>query len=37
MEVDRATNELYVADGYFNYRVVVFDADTGVFKRRRLP
>jgi DNA-binding beta-propeller fold protein YncE len=27
------TNELYVADGYGNHRVVVFDADTGVFKR----
>jgi hypothetical protein len=22
-----------VADGYFNHRVVVFDADTGAFKR----
>ena len=29
----RKTNELYVADGYFNHRVVVFDADTGKFKR----
>ncbi len=27
------TNELYVADGYGNRRVVVFDADTGAFKR----
>jgi len=27
------TNELYVADGYGNHRVIVFDADTGVFKR----
>jgi DNA-binding beta-propeller fold protein YncE len=27
------TNELYVADGYGNHRVAVFDADTGVFKR----
>jgi DNA-binding beta-propeller fold protein YncE len=33
MVVDPATNELYVADGYFNHRVVVFDADTGAFKR----
>jgi hypothetical protein len=33
MVVDPATNELYVADGYFNHRVVVFDADTGKFKR----
>jgi DNA-binding beta-propeller fold protein YncE len=29
----RKTNELFVADGYFNHRVVVFDADTGKFKR----
>ena len=28
-----ATNELYVADGYGNHRVIVFDADTGAFKR----
>jgi DNA-binding beta-propeller fold protein YncE len=27
------TNELYVADGYGNHRVAVFDADTGVFRR----
>jgi hypothetical protein len=27
------TNELYVADGYGNQRVVVFDADSGQFKR----
>jgi 6-phosphogluconolactonase (cycloisomerase 2 family) len=27
------TNELFVADGYGNKRVVVFDADTGAFKR----
>jgi len=27
------TNELFVADGYGNHRVIVFDADTGVFKR----
>ena len=26
MVVDPATNELYVADGYFNHRVAVFDA-----------
>jgi len=32
-EVDPATNEVYVADGYGNHRVIVFDADTGVFKR----
>ena len=27
------TNELFVADGYFNHRVIVFDADTGAYKR----
>jgi hypothetical protein len=27
------TNELFVADGYGNHRVIVFDADTGAFKR----
>jgi hypothetical protein len=27
------TNELFVADGYANRRVIVFDADTGKFKR----
>ena len=27
------TNELFVADGYGNHRVVVFDAGTGAFKR----
>jgi len=27
------TNEAFVADGYGNRRVVVFDADTGAFKR----
>ena len=26
-------NEIFVADGYFNRRVIVFDADTGRFKR----
>ena len=31
--VDPKTNELYVADGYGNRRVIVFDADTGVYKR----
>jgi len=30
---DPATNEVYVADGYHNHRVIVFDADTGAFKR----
>ncbi|MCW5963546.1 MAG: hypothetical protein KIT83_05865 [Bryobacterales bacterium] len=31
--VDAKTNEVYVADGYANRRVIVFDADTGAFKR----
>jgi DNA-binding beta-propeller fold protein YncE len=31
--LDQATNELYVADGYGNHRVIVFDADTGKYKR----
>jgi hypothetical protein len=33
MTVDRAANELYVADGYVNHRVIVFDATTGAYKR----
>jgi hypothetical protein len=33
MSVDPKTNELYVADGYGNKRVIVFDADSGKFKR----
>ncbi len=33
MFVDKDTNELYVADGYGNHRVIVFDADTGKAKR----
>lgn len=31
--VHAPTNELFVADGYGNQRVVVFDADSGRFKR----
>jgi hypothetical protein len=31
--VDPRENEAYIADGYLNKRVVVIDADTGVFKR----
>ena len=31
--VHSSTNELYVADGYGNQRVVVFDAGSGKFKR----
>jgi DNA-binding beta-propeller fold protein YncE len=31
--LNRATNEIFVADGYGNQRVIVFDAGTGAFKR----
>jgi DNA-binding beta-propeller fold protein YncE len=31
--VDKQTNEAYIADGYGNHRVIVFDADTGQYKR----
>ena len=34
IEVDAGANEVYVSDGYFNHRVIVFDADTGAFKRQ---
>lgn len=33
MWVHPQTNELFVADGYGNHRVVVFDTDKGMFKR----
>jgi DNA-binding beta-propeller fold protein YncE len=33
MVVDSASNELYVADGYVNHRVIVFDATTGAYRR----
>jgi DNA-binding beta-propeller fold protein YncE len=33
MIVDPGPNELYVADGYVNHRVIVFDAETGAYKR----
>lgn len=33
MEMDATANELYVADGYQNRRVIVFDATTGAYKR----
>jgi hypothetical protein len=32
-ELDRERNELYVADGYVNHRVIVFDATSGAYKR----
>lgn len=31
--VDDQANEVYVADGYINKRIVVFDSNTGKFKR----
>ena len=31
--VSADTNELFVADGYGNKRIIVFDADTGAFRR----
>jgi DNA-binding beta-propeller fold protein YncE len=33
MMTDPDANEIYVADGYGNHRVIVFDAKTGAFKR----
>jgi hypothetical protein len=33
MLVDRESNELFVADGYVNHRLIVFDAATGRYKR----
>ena len=33
VEVDIDAREVYVADGYHNNRVIVFDSDTGAYKR----
>ena len=33
IDIDKKTNELYIADGYGDRRVIVFDAATGEFKR----
>src|ERR671918_1449138 len=33
MDLDRSTNELYIADGYQNRRIIVVDATTGQYKR----
>ena len=33
VDVDPETNEVYVADGYGNRRVIVFDAETGEYRR----
>ena len=29
----RAAHEIYIADGYLNKRMIVYDSDTGAFKR----
>ena len=31
--VDQQTNEAFIADGYGNHRVIVYDAETGKYKR----
>ena len=31
--VDPKTDEAYIADGYTNHRIIVFDANTGAYKR----
>jgi DNA-binding beta-propeller fold protein YncE len=31
--VDPLTNQVFIADGYFNHRIIVFDADTGDYRR----
>jgi len=33
MMIDEPAGELYVADGYGNHRIIVFDAKSGAFKR----
>ncbi len=33
IDVDDAAHEVYIADGYLNNRVMVFDSDNGKFKR----
>jgi hypothetical protein len=33
IDFDPTANEVYIADGYVNQRVIVFDADTGAYKR----
>ncbi len=34
ISVDPKTDDLYIADGYGNNRVIVFDANTGKFRRQ---
>src|SRR5467141_1684938 len=33
IEVDEKAHEVYIADGYSNRRIIVFDSETGTFKR----
>jgi hypothetical protein len=33
IDVDEAAHEVYIADGYGNRRIIVFDSETGHFKR----
>jgi DNA-binding beta-propeller fold protein YncE len=33
IEVDEKAHEVYIADGYMNRRILVFDSETGAFKR----
>jgi DNA-binding beta-propeller fold protein YncE len=33
IEVDAEAHEVYIADGYMNRRVIVYDSDSGMFKR----
>lgn len=33
LDFDPEANEVYIADGYVNQRIIVFDADTGAYKR----
>jgi len=33
VDLDEAANEVYVADGFGNHRIVVFDTTTGTYKR----
>jgi DNA-binding beta-propeller fold protein YncE len=32
-DVDPVTNEVYIADGYLNHRIIIFDANTGKYLR----
>jgi hypothetical protein len=33
IDLDEAAHEIYIADGYLNKRIVVYDSETGKFKR----